>query len=331
MKNTLKKIMSVMLALVCAMALISVASADEGKVYKIGIIQFAEHGSLDNCREGFIEGLAEAGFVEGENVEFEYQNAQADTSTTALIASTFAESCDMICAIATPAAAAAFNAAEGKIPVIYTAVSDPVAAQLAGADGTNPGAITGTSDQLPVEAQLKLIRAMQPDATKIGILHTTSETNSDSSLATYKELAPQYGFEIIDQGISTGADLPMALDSLLPQVDCTTNLTDNTVVSYLAVVLEKSKEAGKPVYGSEIEQVINGCVASEGIEYVELGRQTGRMAARVLNGEDPATIPYEIITNSYLYVNPAALAEYGLTVPDELAERAIDVTAEAAE
>ena len=146
----------------------------------------------------------------------QYQNAQADTSTTALIASTFAESCDMICAIATPAAAAAFNAAEGKIPVIYTAVSDPVTAQLAGADGTNPGAITGTSDQLPVEAQLKLIRAMQPDATKIGILHTTSETNSDSTLATYKELAPQYGFEIIDQGISTGADLPMALDSLPP-------------------------------------------------------------------------------------------------------------------
>ena len=195
MKNVVKKIMAVMLALVTTFALTSIACADEGKVYKIGIIQFAEHGSLDNCREGFIEGLAEAGFVEGENVEFEYQNAQADTSTTALIASTFAESCDMICAIATPAAAAAFNAAEGKIPVIYTAVSDPVAAQLAGADGTNPGAITGTSDQLPVEAQLKLIRAMQPDATKIGILHTTSETNSDSTLATYKELAPQYGFE----------------------------------------------------------------------------------------------------------------------------------------
>lgn len=325
----MKKFVCLILALILCLSAASALAEDAQ--YVIGIAQFAEHGSLDNCREGFIEGLAEAGFVEGENVEFEYQNAQADTSTTALIASTFAESCDMICAIATPAAAAAFNAAEGKIPVIYTAVSDPVAAQLAGADGTNPGAITGTSDQLPVEAQLKLIRAMQPDATKIGILHTTSETNSDSTLATYKELAPQYGFEIIDQGISTGADLPMALDSLLPQVDCTTNLTDNTVVSYLAVVLEKSKEAGKPVYGSEIEQVINGCVASEGIEYVELGRQTGRMAARVLNGEDPATIPYEIITNSYLYVNPAALADYGLEVPAELSERAIDVTAEAAE
>ena len=132
----------------------------------------------------------------------------------------------------------------------------------------------------------------------------------------------------IDKGISTGADLPMALDALLPQVDCTTNLTDNTVVSYLAVVLEKSEEYGKPVFGSEIEQVINGCVASEGIEYTELGRQTGRMAARVLRGESAEDIPYETISNSYLYVNPDALAAYGLTVPAELSERAIDVTAE---
>ena len=324
----LKRFVCVLLAVATALMMMSVASADEAKVIKIGILQFAEHGSLDNCRNGFIEGLAETGYVEGENVEFIYQNAQNDTGNTALIAAQFAETCDMICAIATPAAAAAFNAAEGKIPVIYTAVSDPVSSGLANADGTNPGEITGTSDQLPVEAQLKLIRALQPEATKIGILHTTSETNSDSTLATYKQLAADYGFEIIDQGISTGADLPMALESLLPQVDCTTNLTDNTVVSYLAVVLEKSQEAGKPVYGSEIEQVVNGCVASEGIEYLELGRQTGRMAARVLSGEAAASeIPFEIISNSYLYINPDALSQYGIEVPAELTERAIDVTA----
>ena len=297
-------------ALLTALFLLLSATALADEVIHIGIIQFAEHGSLDNCRIGFIEGLAEEGFVEGENV-------------------VMAGKYDMICAIATPAAMAAFNAAEDAgIPVIYTAVSDPVSAMLAGADGKNPGNITGTSDALPVEAQLKLIRALMPDATKIGILHTTSETNSDATLALYKELAPNYGFEIIDKGISTGADLPMALDALLPQVDCTTNLTDNTVVSYLAVVLEKSEEYGKPVFGSEIEQVINGCVASEGIEYTELGRQTGRMAARVLRGESAEDIPYETISNSYLYVNPDALAAYGLTVPAELSERAIDVTAE---
>ena len=324
---TMKKIVALLLSL-CLLLTASAAFAEEGKTYRIGIIQFAEHGSLDNCRQGFIEGLAEEGFVEGQNVTFDIQNAQADTATTAQIADVLAPKSDLICAIATPAAMAAYNAAEDAgVPVIYTAVSDPVSAQLAGADGTNPGLITGTSDALPVEAQLKLIRAMMPDATKIGILHTTSETNSDSTLETYKTLAPQYGFEIIDKGIATGADLPMALDALLPQVDCTTNLTDNTVVSYLAVVLEKSAEYGKPVFGSEIEQVKNGCVAAEGLEYVELGRQTGRMAARVLKGESAQDIPFETISNSYLYVNPEAMAQFGLSVPAELAERANDVTA----
>ncbi len=320
--------MKKMAALVMAILVLLSATAMADEQIRIGILQFAEHGSLDNCRTGFIEGLAAEGYVEGENVVFDVQNAQADTSIAAQIADIMAGKYDMICAIATPAAMAAFNAAEDAgIPVIYTAVSDPVSANLANEDGTNPGNITGTSDALPVEAQLKLIRAMMPEATKIGILHTTSETNSDATLALYKELAPQYGFEIIDKGISTGADLPMALDALLPQVDCTTNLTDNTVVSYLAVVLEKSQEYGKPVFGSEIEQVELGCVASEGLEYTELGRQTGKMAARVLNGESAADIPYETISNSYLYINSEAMAAYGLTLPDELADRAIDVTA----
>jgi len=328
MTRIVKKVLAIVTIMTLVMTLWTCAMADD-KVLRIGIAQFAEHPSLDNCRIGFIEGLAELGYIEGVNVEFDVQNAQADTGIAAQIADKFAADCDLICAIATPVAMSCFNAAEDAgVPVIYSAVSDPLAAQLATEDGLGVGNITGTSDQLPVEAQLKLIRAMMPEAKKIGILHTTSETNSDSTLATYKALAPEYGFEIVDKGISTGADLPMALDALLPQVDCTTNLTDNTVVSYLAVVLEMSEEAGKPVFGSEIEQVKMGCVASEGIEYVELGRQTGRMAARVLNGESAQAIPYEIISNSYLYVNPDALAAYGLSVPAELAERALDVTAQ---
>ena len=163
-------------ALLTALFLLLSATALADEVIHIGIIQFAEHGSLDNCRIGFIEGLAEEGFVEGENVVFDVQNAQADTAISAQIADVMAGKYDMICAIATPAAMAAFNAAEDAgIPVIYTAVSDPVSAMLASADGKNPGNITGTSDALPVEAQLKLIRALMPDATKIGILHTTSK------------------------------------------------------------------------------------------------------------------------------------------------------------
>lgn len=322
-----RKIVSLLLSIAMLLSLATSAMADD--MITIGVAQFAAHPSLDNCYAGFVAGLADEGFIEGENVTFVFQNAQTDTATANQIAINFANSCDLICAIATPVAMAAYNATEDTdVPVIYTAVSDPVASMLANADGTNPGNITGTSDALPVEAQLKLIRAMMPEAKKIGILHTTSETNSDSTLALYKELAPAYGFEIIDKGISTGADIPMALDALLPQVDCTTNLTDNTVVSYLPVVLEMSEEYGKPVFGSEIEQVKVGCVASEGLEYFELGKQTGRMAARVLRGESAQDIPFEIITNSYLYINEEAMAQYNLTLPAELTDRAISVTAE---
>lgn len=326
---TMKKFVALLVTLMMVFSFASLSLADEQPV-RIGIIQFAEHGSLDNCRQGFIEGLAEEGFVEGVNVKFEFKNAQADTAICAQIADLLVGRSDMICAIATPAAMAAFNVAQDEnLPVIYTAVSDPVDCQLAGADGTNPGQITGTSDALPVEAQLKMIRTMMPEATRIGILHTTSETNSDSTLAEYKRLAPAYGFEIVDKGISTGADIPMALAALLPQVDCTTNLTDNTVVSYLPLVLDMSQEAGKPVFGSEIEQVKLGCVAAEGIDYIELGRQTGRMAAKVLKGEAQAQdIPFEIISNSYLYVNRDAMAQFGIEMPEGLTERAIDVLAE---
>jgi len=327
----MKKLFALLLALTLLVTLSSCSKPDDAnKMTKIGIIQFAEHGSLDNCRQGFIEGLAEGGFVEGQNVTFNVQNSQADIAIASQIATTLVdvEKCDMICAIATPAAQAAYNVAQDKkIPVIYTAITDPVGASLANADNTNPGEITGTSDLLAVEAQLKMIRAMMPEAKKIGILYVTSETNNTLPLNMYNDLAGQYGFEIIAKGISAGADIPLALDALLPQVDCLSNLTDNTVVSYLSVVLEKATAAGKPVFGSEIEQVKLGCVAAEGLEYLELGRQTGRMAAKVLKGEAKASeIPFELITNSYLYVNKTAMAQFGIELPADLAERANDVT-----
>ena len=324
----MKKLFCIALALVMTLSLSLTALAAD--TVTIGIAQFAEHGSLDNCREGFIAGLAENGFFEGENLKIEYQNAQADMGIANQIATQFvSEGVDMMCAIATPSAQACYNAADGKdIPTIFTAISDPVAAMLAGEDKMPLGNVTGTSDALPVEAQLKTIRAMMPEATKIGILYTTSETNSESQIKVFEAVAPQYGFEIVTSGISTSADIPLALDALLPQVDCLTNLTDNTVVSALALVLDKANTAGKPVFGSEIEQVKLGCVASEGLEYYELGRQTGAMAAKILKGEAKASeMPYEIIEEASLYVNSAAMAALNMTLPEDLAARAQDVAA----
>lgn len=317
----MKKCFVLMLTLVFVLTTLSLCAFAEDVQYKIGIAQFAEHGSLDNCREGFIEGLKQAGIVEGENLTIEFQNAQADMGTAATIASNFvANDMDMICAIATPMAVCAVNAAEDKIPVIFTAVSAPEET------GLNEGNVTGTSDQIPAEKQLISIRAMLPEAKNIGILYTVGETNSLVQLSMYKELAEAYGFTIIESGITSGQDIALALPQLLPQVDCITMLTDNTVVQYLDVVLDASDKAMIPVFGSEIEQVTLGCVASEGLDYVALGVQTGEMAARVLKGEVAASeIPYETIAESALYVNTDACEMLGVAIPEDLMARATDM------
>ena len=316
----MKRIVSIIIAV----ALILTAAFAAAETYKIGVGQFAQHASLDNCYQGFLEGLAEAGIVEGENLKVDFQNAQADMGIAQQIAAQFASGrVDMMVGIATPMAQACYNAASGSIPTIFTAVTDPVAAGFVTADGAAAGEVTGTSDALPIQAQLETIRAMLPDARKVGILYTTSEVNSISAIELYKQLAPQYGFEIVESGISTIADIPLALDALLSKVDCLTNLTDNTVVSALALMLDKANAAGKPVFGSEIEQVKLGCIAAEGLDYIALGRQTGLMAAKVLKGEAKASeIAYEIITEPGLYVNENVMKQFGITLNADLAARA---------
>lgn len=319
----MKRFITVIAALALVL-FVTIALADS---YTVGIGQFAEHGSLDNCRIGFIDGLASEGIVEGQNLTVMYENAQADMGIAQQIAAQFAaKPVDLMVGIATPMAQACYNAADGKIPVIFNAVSDPIASGFVNADGTNAGNVTGVSDALPVAAQLATIRAMMPDAKTIGILYTTSETNSVSTIETYKSLAGDYGFTIAEMGITTSADIPLALDALLPKVDCLSNLTDNTVVQALALVLDKANAAGKPVFGSEIEQVKSGCIAAEGLDYIQLGKQCGIMAAKVLKGETTAdAIPYEIITEPSLYVNQAVLDAFGITLDGDLAARANSV------
>ncbi|MBD5545172.1 MAG: ABC transporter substrate-binding protein [Lachnospiraceae bacterium] len=296
--------------------------------YTIGISQFAEHGSLENCKEGFLAGLAEEGFVEGENLTVLFDNAQADTGTTSTIADNYvSQNVDLICGIATPSAMSAYNSTlNTEIPVIYTAVSDPVAAGLAEEDGTPVGNITGTSDYLAVTEQLQMIRDILPEATTIGIIYTTSETNSESTIAEYKKHAGEYGFEIVDTGINTIADVELAAANLVDKVDCITNLTDNTVVSALQTELAAANAKNIPVFGSEIEQVKSGCVASMGLEYYELGKQTGHMAAKVLKGEAKASeMKFETITEASLYVNTEAANKIGLALSEDFVKSAYQV------
>lgn len=292
----------------------------------IGISQYGQHPSLDNCREGFLQGLEASGLVEGVDYVIDYQNAGFDDTIAQQIAQNFsANNVALMCGIATNSATACYAAAEDKnIPVIFTAITDPVEAKL------DSGNITGTSDKLPIEGQLELIRALQPEAETIGILYTTSEPNSVSAVREYQEKAGDYGFTIEAVGVMQQAEVLQATDTLIARdVDCFTNLTDNNVVGVLASILEKTNEAGIPVYGSEIEQVKIGCVASAGIEYVALGQRTGEMAAQILKGEATAEeMPYETISEYETYINPTALESMGISVPEDIVSAAIDVTAE---
>lgn len=324
----LSKVLSLILCLALMLSLFAPASLAE-ETCKIAIGQFAEHPSLDNCREGFLMGLAEQGFIEGENLEIAYQNAQTDMGTAALIASNFAANqYDLLCGIATPMAVCMYNAADEETPCIYIAVSAPVESGLADENGLGTGNVTGSSDLIPVAMQLELIRTLLPDAQKIGILYTIGETNSLVQLKEYEALAPEYGFEIVSSGIATGADIDMAVAALAPQVDCLNMLTDNTVVQYLDVVLDETDALQKPVFGSEVEQVKRGCIAAQGLDYIELGRQTGLYAARVLKGEYAGDLPFIPVTESKTYYNPAVCESLGILLPDTVAASAIDATLE---
>ena len=334
-----KKILTIMLGMVLAASAAGcgtqekqqAGSAEAKDSYTIGISQFAEHGSLDNCREGFLEGLKEEGLEEGKNLTVKINNADSDMGTASQIAQSFVgDGVDLICAIATPSAQAAYNAAMEKgIPVIYTAVTSPESAELAGEDKMPAGQVTGTSDRLPVEAQLKMIRELLPEAKTIGILYTTSEANSVYSIEQYEELAGDYGFTLETAGITSTSELSLAAEELLGKVDCLTNLTDNTVVSALPTILDMANEKNIPVFGSEIEQVKLGCVAAEGLDYIELGKETGRMAAKVLKGEAEASeLAYEEISDSNLYINQEAAENLGLEIPSSMTERAVETFTE---
>ena len=326
--KTLKKLLCGALSLTMVLSLAACGGEGGGdtaggEVPIIGINQYGSHGSLDNCREGFLQGLQEAGLVEGTDYTIDYQNANFDTNLATQIAQAFsAEDAALMVGIATPSATACYAAAEDKdIPVVFTAITDPVGAKL------DSGNITGTSDVLPVQGQLELIRAIQPEADTIGIVYTTSEANSVYSIGVYEDLAADYGFTIEAIGVTAQSEVTQAVDTLISQgVDCISNLTDNNVVGVLGSILEKTNEAGIPVYGSEIEQMELGCVAGAGLDYVQLGIQTGKMAAQILTGEATCEdLPYETIENYGLYVNSNALAAMGLTLPEDVAQNAEEV------
>lgn len=318
----MKKIIAVMLAVIMMLAFAGCGETQNEKnsVLKIGIIQYMSHPSLDNCYNGVISALESSGIQYTVDYQIGSGNS-ADSDCTNFAKNMVAANYDMIIAIATPAAKSAFAATDDtEIPVIFCAVSDPVAAGLVESMDAPGYLCTGTSDVLDLEAQVALIKAMQPEVKRIGILYTSSEDNSITNLKNFKAICDKEGIEAVATAVQGASDIPSAAEELASKVDCINNFTDNNVVNNLSVVLTAADKYGIPVYGSEEEQVINGCLASVSIDYVALGRVTGEMAVSVLKGEDVSTMAVKTITEATPVINSSVLKKLGLSTPEGYSE-----------
>ena len=288
------------------------AFAADGTI-KIGITQIVEHPALDLARKGFIDELAAQGYDESK-VAYDLQNAQGDFPTAQAIAEKFVNgSVDLFLAIATPTAQATANVTR-KIPILITAVTDPVAAELVDSierPGTN---VTGTSDLTPVYRQLELIQDIMPRA---------GETNSLVQLELARAAAKDLGLTIVEAPVSNSSGVHQSAQALIGRVDAIYVPTDNTVVSALESVIMVAESAKLPLIAGEIDSVARGALATVSLDYYSLGRQTGKMAVKILaEGADPATMPIEYLHDVSLVFNLGAAKRMGITIPPTLIEAA---------
>jgi len=295
-------------------------SADQpaAKTVKLGLTQFVEHPALDSVRQGILDGLAEKGYQEGENLQVDYQNAHGDMNNTVTIAQKYAgDKNDMVVAIATPSAQAVAKTIQ-DVPVIFSTVTDPVSAQLVASLEKPDKNVTGTSDKVSMQQQLELIQKFQPDLKKLGVIYTTSEVNSGVQVAELEAAAKQKGIEVVKAGISSLAEVQLGAGTLAEKTEAIFIPIDNTVVSAFEAVLGVAEQAKIPVYASDLDTVKRGAVATYGIDYYKMGKQTGEMAARVLDGKAVAETPVEVSKEADLYINEKAAQTFGLTVSEDL-------------
>lgn len=285
------------------------SNAQEGKKFKIGISQFAEHPALDDVRRGFEDELKSLGV----EADITYKNSQGDTGVAGVIAQKFvSDKSDLIFGIATVSAQAAKQSTD-RIPVLFSAVTDPVNSQLVKTMDKVGGNVTGTTDATPMEKQLELFKKINPEIKRIGIIYNTSESNSEIQVANAKEIGAKLGLEIRAVGVNNINDIPQAVNSLVSKVDGFYTITDNIVASAINLISMASNERGLVTVGAEEAHVKGGILLTDGLSYYELGRQTGRMAKEILvDGKKPEDMPVETLANTTKVVNEKTMKKLKL-------------------
>ncbi|MDN7899978.1 ABC transporter substrate-binding protein [Burkholderia cepacia] len=297
---------------VAALALAGAAHAQTVKVLSI-----VDHPALDAIRDGVRAELKAEGYGD-DKLKWEYQSAQGNTGTAAQIARKFVgDQPDVIVAIATPAAQAVV-ASTKSVPVVYSGVTDPVAAQLVkgwGPSGTN---VTGVSDKLPLDRQVALIKRVVPNAKTVGMVYNPGEANSVVVVKELKDILAKQGMTLKEAAAPRTVDIGPAAKSLIGKVNVIYTNTDNNVVSAYEALVKVANEAKIPLVAGDTDSVKRGGIAALGINYGDLGRQTGKVVARILKGEKPGAIASETSSNLELFANTGAAAKQGVTLAPDL-------------
>lgn len=298
----------------------SSSAAGAPEAIKVGVATIVAHPALDAAQQGFIDALAEAGYVEGENVEFDLQNAQGDQSTLTNIANTFASSdYDGFLAIATPTAQSLANVINDR-PIVFAAVTDPVAAGLVSSWEAPDGNITGVSDLNPMKEQLELIKEALPEVASVGIVYSSGEVNSEVQVSEAEKAAADMGIEIKKATVTNSSEVQQAAESL--DVDAYLIPTDNTVVSAAESLIQVAEQKPVPVFASDESTMERGAAAGLSVNYAQQGKDAAAVFLQLLEGTPASEIPVETQTQFDLFVNPAAAEKQGLTLPEGIVSRA---------
>lgn len=294
-------------------------------VKEVAITAIVEHPALDAVREGVIEKLAEDGYIEGKNLKVDFQSAQGNTATAGQIAKQFVgDEPDVIVAIATPSAQSV-AASTTSIPLVFSAVTDPIEAKLVNSlegSGTN---VTGASDALPYEPQIDLMKQIIPDLKNVGYVYSPGEVNSTIVLKNLTEKLTPMGITIHSAPAQKSNDIAMAARSIADKVDVIYTSTDNNVVSAYESLYQVARESKIPLIASDTGSVERGAIAALGVNYHDLGRETGAIVSRILNGEKAGDIPVYTAKSLDLYVSKANANEVGIQLPKDLIDSAKEV------